>query len=148
MKLTPHRTLILCVVLVCCFFIYMNKCHVPVQSVSVIHDTIKVNIEKIKDSIRVKTEFRTKVITKYLQVRHDSIIPCETKLYYCDTLLLADSALIATYKQHVYLDSLYMDSQSKQLQDTCKYYRKQIRKHKFQKWLIVIGAIGSHAVRN
>lgn len=147
MKFNPAKSILFCLLMaILILLLFTNKCQKTEKLVNVGADTLRVYVDKWRDSVRVKTEIRTKVITKYKEVRHDSLVPCETKLYYCDTLVLADSALIRAYKEQVYLDSLFMESQSKKIQDTCKYFKKQIRKQKIQKWLIILGAVGSHAV--
>lgn len=147
MKTNPAKSIVICAFLAILILLCLtNKCQKTEKVANVGSDTLRIYIDKWHDSVRVKTEIRTKVITKYKEVRYDSLVPCETKLYYCDTLVLADSALIQAYKEQVFLDSLFMESQSKKIQDTCRYFKKQIRKHKIQKWLIILGAVGSHAV--
>ena len=81
-------------------------------------DTLKKQVRELRaKSDSVKTEIvyrdsiRTKIVYKYREIRHDSLIPCETKLLVCDTLLLADSALIFEYKTKAMFDSSIISHQ-------------------------------------
>jgi len=55
---------------------------------------LKADQKKLKDSIVYKEVVRTKYLVMWKEVRHDSLIPCETKLLVCDTIIRADSAVI------------------------------------------------------
>jgi hypothetical protein len=70
-----------------------------------------------RDSIifRVDTvvKERIKYVTRYKEVRHDSLIPCETKLLHCDTLVVKDSVAIAELQALVKQDNLIITQQGK-----------------------------------
>lgn len=54
------------------------KIKVKEAKASILYDTIKVKVHH------------------YHNIRHDSLIPCETKLVICDTIIVKDSTLIAS----------------------------------------------------
>jgi hypothetical protein len=121
-----------------------------------IKDTIN-HVKKQADSNKVvvvyKDSIRTRYVTKWKEIRHDSLIPCETKLVHCDTLLLADSSLIYSLKQAVFLDSIIIGNYQKlSIQDSTKIARLERvvkRRGKIIKVLSVIagGAIVGAVVR-
>jgi hypothetical protein len=75
-----------------------------------INGTIKAEIKKdilrkdsVKEVIVYRDSIRTKLVTKWRTIRHDSLIPCEDKLIACDTLLVTDSLLISSLKHEIKL---------------------------------------------
>lgn len=57
-------------------------------------DSIAATLKPLHDTVMV---YRT----RYKTIRHDSIIPCETKLNACDSALAKDSALMATQDKQI-----------------------------------------------
>lgn len=123
-------------------FTQIRHCSKPIPTTP-LKDLVKKQIQK-KDSVQkiiiYRDSIRTKIIIKYRQIRHDSITPCEEKLVICDTVLVKDSALISEYKELKRVDSSIIHTQgliirrdSVVLNDTCKYYRKKIRRLKWEK---------------
>ena len=106
--------------------------------------TNKSKAAKIKDSIIYKEKVRVKYVTKWKEVRHDSLIPCPEKLAVADTVIYQDSSLIYSLKLLCKIDSNIIAEQSKVISAdsiTIKGLKKEVRKQKIQKWLAVIGAV-------
>ncbi len=112
------------------------------QTKSAIHDTVI-----YRDSIRTIT------VTKWRTVRHDSLIPCETKLIICDTVIRADSALIAALRSEVLISDLIISKQDTIIRTdstTIAHLTRKVRRQKF--WLKVVsitavGCLGAAVVR-
>jgi hypothetical protein len=115
----------------------------------------KIKAKEAKASILHDTI--AKIVTRYRTIRHDSLIPCETKLVICDTIIVKDSTLIAAQ------DSIITDlhslvgtwkevhsSDSTDLVKANKEVKKQKRRVVF--WKVVsaveVGVIGFGAVKN
>ena len=65
---------------------------------------------KVRDSIRTVVEYKDSIRIKYVHkwhtIRHDSLIPCETLVLFCDTIIRIDSSLIASLKAELVHDSI------------------------------------------
>jgi len=106
--------------------------------------TNKAKSEKLKPIIIIKDSIRTKYVTKWKEVRHDSLIPCPEKLAVADTVIYQDSSLIYSLKLLCKIDSNIIAEQSKVISAdsiTIKGLKKEVRKQKIQKWLAFIGAV-------
>jgi len=104
--------------------------------------TNKAKAERLKPIIIIKDSIRTKYVTKWKEVRHDSLIPCPEKLAIADTVIYQDSSLIYSLKLLCKIDSNIIADQSKVIVSdsiTIKGLKKEVRKQKIQKWLAVIG---------
>lgn len=84
--------------------LFFNKCEKPVYIIpdlsnlkSEIAGLKKAASNQVKEVV-YKDSIRYRVITKWREVRHDSLIPCEELIAYCDTMYLVDSSLIAEQK--------------------------------------------------
>jgi len=92
-------------------------------------------------------------VTKWREVRHDSLIPCETKLLAADTVIRADSNLIASFQQAMFIDSIMLENYSKlAIRDSATIARlekklKRTRKIAYLLAAISGGAIGASLVR-
>jgi hypothetical protein len=119
-----------------------------------VNTTEKVNadeiaIEKQKaDSVRTiivyRDSIRTKVVTKWKEIRYDSLIPCETKLLICDTVIKVDSTLIRELKTTIKIDSCIIEGQDKLIRAdslTIKDLIKTVKKEKRKRRLITVIAI-------
>jgi len=73
----------------------------------------KAKAEKLKPIIIIKDSIRTKYVTKWKEVRHDSLIPCPEKLAIADTVIYRDSSLISSLKLLCRIDSSIIADQSK-----------------------------------
>ena len=116
-----------------------NKIKAEEAKATVLHDTI------------------TKLVIRYRTIRHDSLIPCETKLIICDTILVKDSTLIAAKDSIIsHYGVLVSDwkqvhsSDSTDLVNANKEVKKQKRKVIFWKVVSATGAVilGYQGVRN
>lgn len=100
------------------------KINKEVTQAIVIHDTI------------------VKIRHHYHEVRRDSLIPCETKLVICDTLIMRDSILDAR-KDTIITDLRGLVGTWKEVHSsdsiTIVGLKKEVKRQKIQKWL----AIGS-----
>lgn len=109
--------------------------------------------QRIDTVIIRKDSIRTKYVTRYRTIRHDSIIPCEIKLALCDTVIRVDSSLIASLKQEIKLDSAILQNYATiTKQDSviiAKLERKLRRSKKLNRVLFVLtlGAIGGANIR-
>lgn len=94
-----------------------------------------------RDSIITKVDTVTKIVTKYVTkyktIRHDSLIPCETKLIVCDTVIAKQDTLIQVYKSLARQDSSVIASQETLIKiqdltitDLTKSVKKERRKRK------------------
>ena len=100
-------------------------------------DVLKARLKVHGDSIIYRDSIRTKVVTKWKIIRHDSVIPCETKLLVCDTLMLADSALISQLKADIEVGkSMFVLYEHKIEKDsvTIAKLNKKVRNHKLIFW--------------
>lgn len=105
---------------------------------------LKAKLKVHKDSIIYRDSVRTKIVTRWKTIRHDSLIPCETKILVCDTLILADSALISQLKADIevskYLFSRY-EEKIEQDSITIQKLNKKVKNRKLIFWTgFVIGA--------
>lgn len=140
------------VVLLC----FIPKCNQPEPvKPPKVFDSIpyfKAKIDSLKRSLSIKVPERQAARKKWQQARHDSIIPCEELLVYCDTLILKDDSLIndllvkdtVNTRFNMYLVNR-IKTDSIVLSDTCKYFGKEIKK---QKWIkrLIIAAWGAREV--
>lgn len=125
----------------------------PIIDISPIKKEI-IKDKKIKDSIHEKVIYkdsiRTKIVAKWKVIRKDSLIPCETKLLVCDTLLMADSSLIQSLKAELVVSDLIIHNQSEVIKTDSIALKKADRKLRRQKILTkavaVLGVIGIIAV--
>lgn len=102
-------------------------------------DTLKIIQTKYKDTVRIKEVIRNKVLVKWREVRHDSLIPCETKLLVCDTVIRIDSSLICSLKDVIRVDSIMIVGLNKQVKR---------ERNKKRLWMVVSGIIAvAEAVR-
>lgn len=95
----------------------------PTQTIK----TIQVNKAKLvamKPIIIIQTKEVVKWRSKYHEVRHDSIIPCEEKLAICDTVIVKDSTLIATQKIYIGIQDTIIKDQSAVIDSLTKSRRK------------------------
>jgi len=116
----------------------------PVEKLKQSISTNKAKAAKVKDSIIYKETVRVKYVTKWKEVRHDSLIPCPEKLAVADTVIYQDSSLIYSLKLLCKIDSNIIAEQSKVISAdsiTIKGLKKEVRKQKIQKWLAFIGAV-------
>lgn len=135
----------------------LNKCNQPEPvKPPKVYDSIpyfKAKIDSLKRSLSIKVPERQAARKKWQQARHDSIIPCEELLVYCDTLILKDDSLIndllvkdtVNTRFNMYLVNR-IKTDSIVLSDTCKYFGKEIKKQKWIKRLIIAAWIGREAV--
>ena len=87
-----------------------------VADISPIKDRIKSDIirkDSVKEVIVYRDSIRTKYITKWRTIRHDSLIPCEDKLAKCDTILYVDSLLISSLKHEIKLSDTIIHNYQK-----------------------------------
>lgn len=92
-----------------------------------------------RDSAKSKVDTviveRTKVLTRYREVRHTDTIPCEEKLAICDTIIKIDSNAIAQLNAVIELDNKIISNQGQVIlsQDsTITDLEKQVKKER--KW--------------
>jgi hypothetical protein len=93
----------------------------------------KLKSDSIRTIIDTVTITRTKYITKYRDVRHDSLIPCHEKLQICDTVVIQDSVLIAEQRQLIKQDSIIIarqDTLIKAQDRTIAVLTKSVKKEK------------------
>lgn len=72
---------------------------------------LAVKSDSVSKEVKKADSVRVKVVIKWKEVRHDSLIPCEELIAYCDTLYYADSTLITELKAKVFIDSLLLNVQ-------------------------------------
>ena len=110
------------------------------DSINLLKNKLKVG----KDSIIYRDSVRTKVVVKWKTIRHDSLIPCETKLLVCDTVIQADSALISVLKADIEVSKyLFNQYEEKISQDsiTIQKLNKKVKNRKAIFWTgFVLGA--------
>jgi len=98
-----YKTIIYLILVAVAFF-FLGKCgqdrpeHTNTESLKERVVYLKADQHKLKDTIIYKEVIRTKYMVMWKEVRHDSLIPCETKLLVCDTIIRADSAVIIAQK--------------------------------------------------
>lgn len=106
--------------------------------------TNKAKAERLKPIIIIKDSIRTKYVTKWKEVRHDSLIPCPEKLAIADTVIYRDSSLISSLKLLCKIDSSIIADQSKVIVSdsiTIKGLKKEVKKQKRQKRILAAIAI-------
>lgn len=59
---------------------------------------LKASIDSVQKVVVYTNTQQIKIVNRWREVRHDSLIPCEQLLVFCDTLVTADSSLIAEQK--------------------------------------------------
>ena len=59
---------------------------------------LKVSIDSVQKVVVYTNTQQIKIVNRWRDVRHDSLIPCEQLLVLCDTLVTADSSLISEQK--------------------------------------------------
>lgn len=144
-----HKYIAIIILLIIVFFFgWCSRNPEPIQTdTSPLRDSIATNKAKLavlKPVIIYKDSIRTKYVTKWKEVRHDSLIPCPEKLAVADTVIYQDSSLIYSLKLLCKIDSNIIAEQSKVISAdsiTIKGLKKEVRKQKIQKWLSVIGAV-------
>jgi len=89
------------IILVVVAFFLLGKCEREVAKESLTTEPLKAKARELKteqkqakDTVIYRERVRTKYLVMWKEVRHDSLIPCETKLLVCDTVIRADSAVI------------------------------------------------------
>jgi len=75
--------------------------------------TNKAKAANLKPIIIIKDSIRTKYVTRWKEVRHDSLIPCPEKLAIADSLISKDSVLISDLKELSKIDSAIIGDQDK-----------------------------------
>jgi hypothetical protein len=135
------------IILLICF----HDCSRNVNGKKTETDSIKFQVKKDKvkaDSVRTiivyRDSIRTKIITKWKEVRHDSLIPCETKLLVCDTVIKVDSTLISELKEGRRIDSAIIYNQDLVIRaDSFAFceLRKDLKREKRKKRLIAVLAV-------
>jgi len=82
-------------------FILFRECgHKPIE-VSPQKQAIKalkLSIDSVQKVVVFTNTQQIKIVNRWREVRHDSLIPCEQLLVLCDTLVTADSSLISEQK--------------------------------------------------
>lgn len=113
------RTFLLGIFTTLLIFLFITKSCDKAQTIDY-SGTLKIEVKELKhksDSVKInivyRDSIRTKTLIKYKEVRHDSLIPCETKLIICDTLLVTDSALISEYVTKSMFDSSIISTQAR-----------------------------------
>lgn len=144
------RYIIFVLISIIAFLLALRSCEQPKQAktdtsqLRQIIATNKAKLTVLKPIIIYKDSIRTKYVTKWKEVRHDSLIPCPEKLAVADTVIYQDSSLIYSLKLLCKIDSNIIAEQSKVISAdsiTIKGLKKEVRKQKIQKWLAVIGAV-------
>lgn len=150
MKLSNVVIGVLSGVIICLLF--FNKCGSPEQptnsnyihSIDSLVDRI-VELKDIQSELKDTVFYKEKIVYKwrdrYHETRHDSLIPCEEKLVICDTLIQADSSLIASQKEVIKIDSTIIDEQAKVIKiDSIEVKRlnKEVKKQKVIKVVTII----------
>jgi hypothetical protein len=59
---------------------------------------MKASIDSVQKIVVFTNTQQIKIVNRWREVRHDSLIPCHELLVYCDTLVCADSSLISEQK--------------------------------------------------
>ena len=129
---------LIAVIAVLCWYLQHRKVRVETANRYVY---LRAKADSTQKVIEYKTKVTTKYVTKWLHVRYDSIIPCNEKLLICDTVIRADSSLIASYQALDTIQKAAICELRNNLTDTCKYYQKEIKKQKRQKWVAIGAAI-------
>ena len=107
------------------------------DSINVLKNKLKVG----KDSIIYRDSVRTKVVTRWKTIRHDSLIPCETKLLVCDTVILADSALISVLKADIEVSKYLFNQYEEKINQDSITIQKLTKKVKNRKAIFWTGFI-------
>lgn len=128
-----------------------STCNKETDKPDTIKDTINTQLKQ-KDSVKtvviIKDSIVTKYRTKYKTIRHDSLIPCPEKLEVADKVIEADSSLIFSLKQELFIDSIILGNYSKlasrDSSTIAKLDKKLKRAKKINRILsiVTIGAIG------
>lgn len=90
--------------------------------------TIKQIQAKIKDTVIYKEKIRQVVVTKWKEIRRDSLIPCPEKLLVADTVIYQDSSLITSLRSLVGIDSLLISKQDSVISDLRMQLKKRFWK--------------------
>ncbi len=133
----------------------LNKCSEKEPPIIVpVFDSIpfyKAKIDSLSRNVTVEYLDRVKYRTRWAKIRHDSIIPCEVKLTICDTLILKDDSLINSLLVKDTVNTRFNEYLVNRIQydsivlaDTCKYFKKQIKRQKLYKWIAIgAGVVGT-----
>jgi len=131
-----------------------HSCKKEQIEINPVKETIKTDLKRkdsVKEVIVYRDSIRTKYITKWRTIRHDSLIPCEDKLVIFDTILSVDSLLISDLKHEISIsDTIISNYQKVVYNDSImiiglnKSIRKQKTKTKLA--LILAGIFGGVAV--
>jgi RNase adaptor protein for sRNA GlmZ degradation len=132
-------------VLIFAFLYFAKSCESkpiqPIENIEQLKDSIRVlksQKQISKDSIVYKDSIRTKIVTRWKEVRHDSLIPCEEKLSICDTIIRADSSLIGELKANLAISDLIIFNQDLIIKSdsvTIAGLYKQVKKERRKKRL-------------
>lgn len=130
------------------FILLLNYCQpAPIKyEIRINTDSLKREIRKdlvqreVKVIEAVKTDsVRIKYITRWKEIRHDSVIPCQEKLKACDTIIKIDSTEIAQLKEVIKIDSNIIFNQQKVIhQDSVQItgLKKEVKKQKRHKMFL------------
>jgi len=144
------RYIIFVLISIIAFLLALRSCEQPKQAktdTSQLRQFIATNKAKLtvlKPIIIYKDSIRTKYVTKWKEVRHDSLIPCPEKLAIADTVIYRDSSLISSLKLLCKIDSSIIADQSKVIVSdsiTIKGLKKEVKKQKRQKRILAAIAI-------
>lgn len=139
--MTPQtRSFILCVIIaILCVLLFWRGCgkDEPASNTEVRIDKLKITATKIKDSIIIKTIYQERIVTKWRDIRHDSLIPCETKLLVADTVIWADSSLIFAQKVLINVQGEIIAGQDTVITGLKKQVKKERNKKRL--WMVLMG---------
>lgn len=149
MKLSNIVIIILSVAVICLLLFKGCGADQPIKNdYSHTVDSLKnkiVSLEAIRAELKDTVFYKEKIVYRYRdhyhEVRHDSLIPCEEKLVICDTLIRADSSLIASQKEVIKIDSIIISEQVKVIKiDSIEVKRlnKEVKKQKVIKVVTII----------
>lgn len=148
MKTTLYTIVIIILTAVACCLI-LRSCVKPVSKENLHTETKLVLAKESKIHAREKKakiihDTVTKWRTRYKAVRYDSLIPCETKLVICDTIVIKDSLLISKLEGiQLTQDSVIKDWHTIHANDSTALRRanKEVKKQKKQKQLLAVIAL-------
>lgn len=111
---------------------------------------------KVRDSIRTVIEYKDSIRTKYIHhwhtIRYDSLIPCETLVLFCDTIIRIDSSEIASLKAELVQDSIIEAQLYENIRKDTTVIRKLNKSLKRQKFItkvafatgVIAGSVGTY----
>lgn len=104
-------------------------------------NVLKVKLKVRQDSIIYRDSVRTKIITRWKVIRHDSLIPCEIKLLVCDTVIQADSSLITQLKADIEVSKYLFNQYEEKISQDSTIINKLTRKVKNRKLIFWTGFV-------